>query len=252
MTISYVYSTKASTSSDANTALKTYQAENKFKIGGEIDLPLTNIGNILSKNDFLYSTLRTARITELGKLNSLPTSGLSSAEQAKESAFARLTFSQTSTRLIKDVKDDNTAKADVAAVNYTLKDLAQAVTDYTTAKAAGTTTAADDTKFENATKVLAASYKAILTNLNGRLAGEGVSYSLNYNQAKKYLTAINNGLAALSTTTSADTSSDATATATATDSTATTSGATVSQADDPSVVPADPAASNPDSVDVTV
>lgn len=240
MTISYIYSTSATSAPDTTAA--AYKSANRFKIGGKVDLPLTNIGNILSKNDFLFSTLRSARITELGKLNALPTSGLSDAEQSKSSAFARLTFTQTSTRLIKNVKADNSAKADIAAVNYTLKDLSQAVTDYIKARNGGATTAEDDAKFTSAVTVMASSYSGIISNLHGRLAGEGVAYSLNYNQSKKYLAAINTGLAALA--------QPPVAAAPAED--AASAGNDAPPGDDPSVVPVDDSANNPDAVDITV
>jgi hypothetical protein len=180
-------------------SLSSFQAKYKYKIAGETDLVLSRVG-IVVKDKLLFTTLKNSRSREVLALNNVESSTtLTDAQKDKATAEARLSFVRDATRIFKTSRSEgkSTAKTQINAVSAILKDLTTAVTEYTSARSAGETTAAEDTAFSNAVKALHTTYKALTLTLKGLLRNEGQFYNVNMEQSRKYLDQIQAGLDAL-------------------------------------------------------
>jgi hypothetical protein len=180
-------------------SLNSFNAKYKYKIAGETDLVLSRVG-VVVKDKLLFSTLKSSRSREVTALNNVESSTtLTDAQKDKAAAEARLSFVRDATRIFKTSRSEgkSTAKTQINAVSAILKDLSTAVTEYTSARNAGETTAAEDTAFANSVKTLHTSFKALTLTLKGLLRNEGQFYNVNMQQSLKYLDEIQAGLDAL-------------------------------------------------------
>lgn len=184
-----------------NPAVAAFQAKYKYKVGGSFDLTLSKIGGAIP-DTMQYGFLKSARIKEVGLLNALQGSALSTAEKSKASAEAKLAFTRDAYRLYKNERQSEdttmTAKQSIRALSYSMKELASATADYVKAYNAGAEmTTQERLKFISDTRLLLNNAKTFAVVLKPELRKEGEYFSLDLYQAKQYIEKIIADIAAL-------------------------------------------------------